>query len=183
MNSSSEFVADEPTGFVADDAFLFDQLPPAPPTARRVDPETARQNGAAIIEAAEAEAMRIREEARAEGYAQGLQMGRDEAAAQTAPAAQALASAIAEIDAERGRVADEVEAAAIELGLGIAEKAVSAAIAVAPDRVVDVVRGALRCLVERERVTILVNPDDLEIVRESVDSLVRQLGGMEHVEV
>ena len=140
-------------------------------------------NGAAIIEAAEADAMRIREEARAEGYAQGLQMGRDEAAAQTAPAAQALASALAELDGERGRMADEIEAAAIELGLGIAEKAITAAIAVDHERVIDVVRGALRCLVERDRVTILVNPDDLEVVRESVDSLVRQLGGIDHCEV
>jgi flagellar assembly protein FliH len=80
-------------------------------------------------------------------------------------------------------MADDLELAAVELGLGIAEKAVTAAIAVDPTRVVDVVRGALRCLVERERVTILVNPDDLELVRESVDSLVRQLGGIEHAEV
>jgi flagellar biosynthesis/type III secretory pathway protein FliH len=110
-------------------------------------------------------------------------MGRDEAAAQTAPAAQALAAALVEIAAERERVADEVEVAAVELGLGIAEKALAAAIGVEATRVVDVVRGALRCLVERERVTILVNPDDLELVRESVDSLVRQLGGIEHAEV
>jgi flagellar assembly protein FliH len=183
MSSSYNSVADEPAGFVADDAFLFDQLPPAPPSSRRVDPEAARRNGAAIVEAAEADAMRIREEARAEGYAQGLQMGRDEAASQTAPAAQALATALAEIDAERARLADEIEAAAVELALGIAEKAVTAAIAVEPARVVDVVRGALRCLVERERVTILVNPEDLDVVRESVDSLVRQLGGIEHCEV
>src|SRR5215813_8894447 len=118
------------TGFIADDAFMFDQLPPEPPTARRVDPEAARRDGAAIIEAAEADAQRIREEARAEGYAQGLQMGRDEAAAQTAPAAQALATALAELDAERARMADEMEEAAVELALGIAEKAVTAAIAV-----------------------------------------------------
>src|SRR5689334_7993354 len=127
----------ETTGFVADEAFLFDQLPPEPASARRVDPEVARRDSAAIIEEAQAEAQRIREEARAEGYSQGLQMGRDEAAAQTAPAAQALATALAELDAERGRVADEVEAAAIELALGIAEKAVTAAIAVQPERVVD----------------------------------------------
>src|SRR5690242_16686896 len=109
----------ETTGFIADEAFMFDQLPPAPPSAKRMDPEAARRDGAAIIEAAEAEAQRIREEARAEGYGQGLQMGRDEAAAQTAPATQALATALAELDAERARMADEIEAAAVELALGI----------------------------------------------------------------
>ena len=34
-------------------------------------------------------------------------------------------------------------------------------------------RGALRGIVERERVTVLVNPDDLEIVREAMDGLQR----------
>jgi flagellar assembly protein FliH len=49
--------------------------------------------------------------------------------------------------------------------------------------VVEVVRGALRCLVERERVTIQVHPDDLPLVRDAVDGLVQQLGGIEHIEV
>ena len=65
----------------------------------------------------------------------------------------------------------------------MAEKAVAGALAAQPERVVDVVRGALRCLVERERVVILVNPDDLEAVREAVGDLVRSLGGMEHCDV
>jgi flagellar assembly protein FliH len=175
MNSSSSFVAD--------DAFAFDQLPPAPEPPRRVDPTRVRDEARSLLEAAQAEAQQIREQARAEGFEQGVQMGRNQAAAQTAPAAQALATALAEIDAERGRMADELEAAAVELGIEIAQKALAAALDADPARVVDVVRGALRCLVERERVTILVHPDDLELVRESVDSLVRQLGGIEHCEV
>ena len=44
-------------------------------------------------------------------------------------------------------------------------------------------RGALRRLAERRRVTILVNPDDLEIVRSATDSFVTTLGGIEHCEV
>jgi flagellar assembly protein FliH len=45
------------------------------------------------------------------------------------------------------------------------------------------VRGALRRLVERDRVLILVNPDDLEIVRDHASRLVGELGGIEHCEV
>jgi flagellar assembly protein FliH len=52
-----------------------------------------------------------------------------------------------------------------------------------PGRVVDVVRGALRRLLDRERVTVLVHPDDLEAVREAVPDLLGQLGGTEHCEV
>ena len=79
-----------------------------------------------------------------------------------ASGAEALGAALSSV-AERAReVADAVEAAAVELGLRIAEQAMGAAVDVDPDRVVDVVRGALRRLVERERVTILVNPEDLD---------------------
>jgi flagellar assembly protein FliH len=49
--------------------------------------------------------------------------------------------------------------------------------------VVDVVRGALRCLVDRERVTVQVNTLDLELVRDAVEPLVATLGGIEHFEV
>jgi flagellar assembly protein FliH len=51
------------------------------------------------------------------------------------------------------------------------------------ERVVDVVRGALRRLVERDRVTILVHPDDLDLVRAASPALVAELGGMEHCDV
>src|ERR687890_102453 len=64
----------------------------------------------------------------------------------------------------RGEVADQVERGAVALGLRIAEQALGAAIEVDPDRVVETVRGALRRLTERERVTILVNPEDLDAV-------------------
>ena len=76
-----------------------------------------------------------------------------------------------------------IEADAVELALRIAEQALGAAIAADPELVVDVVRGALRRLVERDRVLILVNPDDLELVRDHASRLVGELGGIEHCEV
>jgi flagellar assembly protein FliH len=45
---------------------------------------------------------------------------------------------------------------------------VAAAVQVSPERVLDVVRGALRTMVERERVLVLVHPDDLALVREAL---------------
>jgi flagellar assembly protein FliH len=126
-----------------------------------------------------AEAAAARAAAHAEGYQAGLAEGR----AALGPALQALADAAAAVAAERDRVCDEVEAAAVELGLHIAEQALAGALAVEPGRVVDVVRGALRRLVERGRITLLVHPDDLDIVREAGDGLVAELGGIEHLEV
>jgi flagellar assembly protein FliH len=181
MSSLSE-ASVEPTGFVEDD-FAFQQLPPAPPAPRRVDPAVARSEAAQILAAAQAEADQIREQARVAGHAEGYELGRSEASAQCAPAVQALAAVLAESQAERERVAEHMEESAVHLALQIADKALTGAITAQPDRVVDVVRGALRCLVERERVTILVHPQDLQIVREAVDGLIQQLGGIDHLDV
>ena len=57
------------------------------------------------------------------------------------------------------------------------------AIEVEPERVLDVIRGALRAIVERESVVLQVNPDDLELVREWLTRSPASLGGIEHVEV
>jgi len=132
---------------------------------------------AQVDPAAEAEA------ARQAGHQEGLIQGRIEAEAQMAPAIAALQQAAAELAAERDRVSAAVEAAAVELGLRIAEQALAGAVAAQPERVVDVVRGALRRVVERDRVTILVNPDDLDLVRSASERLVAELGGIEHCDV
>jgi flagellar assembly protein FliH len=76
-----------------------------------------------------------------------------------------------------------VEARAVELSLRIAEKVLSATLDVQPERVVDVVRGALRCLVDRERVVVQVNTLDLDLVRDAVEPLAATLGGIDTLEV
>jgi flagellar assembly protein FliH len=127
--------------------------------------------------AAEAEA------ARAAGHEAGFQAGLAAAEQHLAPAVAALRDAAARLNAERERVSVAVEAAAVDLALKIAEQALGAAVAVDQERVVDVVRGALRRLVDRDRVVILVHPDDLETVRGASERLVAELGGIEHCDV
>jgi flagellar assembly protein FliH len=130
-----------------------------------------------------AEAMReadgIREAARADGYAAGLEAARVE----LAPAAAALAAACDEVRATGEGLADALERAAVDLALRIAEQALHAAVAADPEHVVGAVRGALRRLVERDRTLVLVNPADLELVRGATAGLVSELGGIEHCEV
>jgi flagellar assembly protein FliH len=121
--------------------------------------------------------------AREAGHEAGFQAGLAEAQAQMAAGVAALQAAVEQVVAERERVSSAVEAAAVELGLRIAEQALGAAVEVRPEAVVDVVRGALRRLVERTRVTILVNPEDLDLVRAASDALMAELGGIEHCDV
>ena len=155
---------------MAVDAFTFAPLEPiaAPPAATPQAPAVP-----------EVDVDRLRAEAHAEGYAQGVA----DASSVVDPAADALRAAAADLASLRDGLAERTEQAAVELALRIAEQALQGAIAVQPERVVAVVRGALRRLIERERVTILVSPDDLEAVREHAPDLVTELGGIDAYEV
>ena len=128
---------------------------------------------------AEAEADAMRAIAREEG----LREGRDEALAALAPALEALNQAVEAMQLEQIARAERLEAHAVDLGLFLAEKVLGGAIAVEPERVLEAVRGALRGIVERERVTVLVHPEDLELVRDAMDDIRASLGGIEHCEV
>jgi flagellar biosynthesis/type III secretory pathway protein FliH len=143
--------------------------PPADPAAE----------SAMVLAAARAEAEQIRAAAHAEGLAEG----RAEALAAAAPAAAALGQAAEDLRAGPAAAAERLETEAVDLALALAEKIVGAAVAVEPELVVEAVRGALRGIVERERVTVLVNPEDLDLVREAMGDVVAGLGGIEHCEV
>ncbi|HMJ03414.1 MAG TPA: FliH/SctL family protein [Conexibacter sp.] len=155
--------------------YAFEQLDAPPPVALR-DLESP-------LAAAQAEAESIRAAARAEGHADGLEAGLAEGRAQVAAALATLETAVAAVREVRDATAEAVERDAVELALAVAEKVVAGTLAVEPERVLDVVRGALRRLAERRRVTILVHPDDLELVRAASGGFAAELGGIEHCEV
>jgi flagellar assembly protein FliH len=160
--------------------FFLDELQPTAPV-----PDV--EDLLAVVASARAEADAIREQARAEGLALGRAEGaaaaQQEALAQMQPAVQAFHAAAAALEAERAELADRTEGRAVELALELASKLVAGAIEAQPERVLDVVRGALRCLIERERIQVLVHPEDLDLVRGAIHEVVAELGGIEHVEV
>jgi flagellar assembly protein FliH len=117
---------------------------------------------------------------RAAAREEGLRAGREDALAALMPAAEALEQAAADLRAAQVASAERLEAHAVDLSLFLAEKILGGALAVEPERVVEAVRGALRGIVERERITVLVHPADLELVREAMDGLRTALGGIEH---
>jgi len=129
-----------------------------------------------VLAEAREEAEVLRASARAEGFA----AGRAEAMAALGPALTALNQAAADIQNQHASTADALERRAVELSLSLAQKVVAGVIAVEPDRVLECVQGALRGIVERERVTLLVNPADLEIVQEAMENIRASLGGIEH---
>jgi flagellar assembly protein FliH len=165
------------------DAFSFDQLPPEPAGARVASGLDPRSMAEDFMAAARAEADDLRHAARTQGYQEGYQAGMAAAREELAPATAALGEALVSAQQLGAETAEIVEARAVELALRIAEKVVAGTLEVQPERVVDVVRGALRCLVDRERVTVQVNTLDLELVREAVEPLTTTLGGIDSLEV
>lgn len=166
----------------SDAGFEFEPLDHAPVAVVAGGRATAA-HASDMLAAARAEADQIRETARAEGFQAGYDAGMASAMDHLSLPAEALASAHAALGAERERAGDAAEEAAIELALALAEKALGAALEVRPEHVVDVVRGGLRRLLERDRVVVFVHPEDLEIVRASVDGLQSQLGGIGALDV
>jgi len=153
--------------------FDFGTLEPLePPKPPRSEAEEVMD----VLAEARAEAEQLRETAMAEGFA----AGRADALAALEPALAALTQAVEDVRAQQVQVAEQLERRAVDFAMALAQKVVASTLAVEPERVVDAVTHALRGLVERERVTVLVNPDDLDIVREAMDGLKASLGGMEH---
>src|SRR4051812_25531584 len=144
----------------ADAEFDFEQLAPPPRAERPPSMDEAHDRARAIIASAEAQALAVREQARREGYAEGMVAGRADLRQLGEPAVQALSEAVERLREYQANAADAVERQAVVLALEIAEKVVAGTIEAQPERVLDVVRGALRAVVERERLVIQVNPED-----------------------
>lgn len=156
----------------APSAYALEQLEPSEPPPPPGSPQE-------IVAEARAEADEIRRRARDEGIALGREQGMADAAAATA----ALNDAIDALHRQSQELADTVEADAVELAVMLAAKIVAGTIEVQPQRVLDAVAGALRRLVERRQVALIVDPDDFDLVSANVDALKAKLGGIEICEV
>ncbi len=110
---------------------------------------------------AEAELARLREAARAEGYAEGLAAGRLEAEQSCGRMKQLAESFGNTLDNLDFRLADMV----LALALDIARQVVAGELATRPERILDVVNLALKQMAETSReARLLLNPEDAALV-------------------
>jgi flagellar assembly protein FliH len=156
-------------------AYPLEQLEPsAPPPAG---------TPARLLADATAEAERIRERAREEGHAEGRAQGHADGIAEARAAAQALHAALADLQGQTEEIAQAVELDAVELAISLAAKIVAGTLEVQPERVLDAVAGALRRIVDRRLITVLVDPADIEVVNDAIGELQARAGGVELCEV
>lgn len=156
-------------------SYDFEQLEPSEPPPRDA--------AARLLAQAGVEAERIREDARTEGFEEGRAAGYEQGAAEISAAARALDEALQGIAAVRAEVAEAVEEDAIELALTLAGKILAGAFQARPELVVEVVQGALRRLNDRRHITVVVNPADLELVRDALGELTAGGSGVERCDL
>jgi len=147
------------------EAFAFEQLDGG--VVEATGSANAATRAAKIVEAALAEAERIRGEAWESGAEEGRAAGLAVAAEELEPARAALVAAADGARARLAELAAEAEREAVELALALAEKVLTAALEIRPELVCDVVAGALRGVVERKLV-VEVNPDDVGLVQSAI---------------
>ena len=135
------------------------------------------------LAAAQREAEHLREQGRSQGYAEGHAAGLAEAREQALPALAAIAQTGVEFAALRQELIAGLEQDAIAFAFDLAEHILAGALAVEPERVLDVARHTLRRLSDRRHVTLIVNPEDLAMLTEAVPELQAQLGGIDHLAV
>jgi len=117
---------------------------------------------------AEAELARLRETARAEGYAEGLTAGRVEGEQACGRMKQLVESFGNTLDNFDFRLADMV----LELALDVARQVVGGELAARPERILDVVNMALKQMAETSReARLLLNPEDAALVRPHLDQV------------
>lgn len=114
------------------------------------------------------ELARLREEARAAGYADGLAAGRAEVELAGGRMKQLVESFGTTLDNLDFRLSDMV----LDLALDVARQVVAAELSVHPERILDVVKLALKQMAESNReARLLLNPEDAVLVRPHLDQV------------
>lgn len=120
-------------------------------------------------EAGEQQRIRLlHEEARRQGYEAGLKQARSEVEQETRRLQQFAESLGSALDALDFRLADQV----LNLALDVAKQVVAGELAARPERILDVVKLALRQMAETTReARLLLNPEDAHLVRPILSDL------------
>jgi flagellar assembly protein FliH len=139
----------------------------------------ARRDAERMLTAARSDADTLLAAARQEGYAAGHADARDEVAG----ALSALADAARALDDHREVLARDAEREATALAVEIAARLVRAEVSVNPERVADVIRGAIRRAADRSALTAYVNPADLAACRAAAPRILEEMGGIGRLEV
>jgi flagellar biosynthesis/type III secretory pathway protein FliH len=131
----------------------------------------AERRGAALLDEAAHRAQTLAEDARRSGHDSGYADGAQEAQSSMADMIATLGAIVEGARGERHALLAAAEPELVRLAVGIAERVLHQQIALDRGVVVEMAKVAISRLVEKESVTVRVNPGDLERMREHRDEL------------
>jgi len=143
----------------------------------------AQRQGAALVSSAREQAETIAANAAREGFDAGYEAGQRKAQKEIADLLAFAEAAVREVSDTRARILDENETAIVELAIQSAEKILQTTLAAEPERVADVLRGALRKAYVRDRLQVVCNPADLALVEQAEEMLQAQVGTLKNLEL
>jgi flagellar biosynthesis/type III secretory pathway protein FliH len=141
--------------------------------------DAARAEAEALLGSARADVEAAMAAAREEGHRAGVAEG----IAEVGAAAAALLEAARGLEARAEAIREDAVREATGLAVEIAARVLRAELAARPERVAEVVRGAIRRAADRSALVARVNPGDLAACRAAVPAIMEEMGGISRLEV
>lgn len=138
---------------------------------------------AMILAEAREEAERKVQEAYAEGLRRGEEAGRAQFEASVGNASEMLNALLERLEQQRGAFLSDLEAQLIEIVRLVSGKVLAREVASSEELLTDMVRRVLERLSSEERVSLRVNPADLECVRGAKADLQEQFDRVSQLDV
>ena len=135
--------------------------------------DKAQEEASQLLENARTEADTLRAQAREEGYAEGRNQGASE-----------LSEVVAKSSLRLQQIETQLVAQVKDLSLGIARKILGRELATRPEAVVELVKEALvEKARQRREISLRVNPEDMEIIRENRSALIEVLSRAKEISI
>lgn len=135
-----------------------------------------------LVSQAEARATEIRDQARDAGRTEGYDAGKAQGTEELSPVIATFRELVDGVRAARAAVISGAEPEIVRLAMAIAERIVHTEVANNRNVIVENVRNALTRLVNREVVTLRLNPTDLEAIRQYRDAIIAA-SDVEHLRI
>jgi len=131
----------------------------------------AQERALSIVDDAQRRAAEIENDARSQGFEQGAGDGRAAAQAEMDEMLETMRGLVEMARAERHKIIESAEPEIVRLSVALAERILNQHVALDANAVLEMARSAISRLVNRETVTVRVNPADIETMRGHRDKL------------
>lgn len=155
--------------------------PSEPPPAATPSSDGVQEQIAALLQDAEQEALRLKEEAYAAGYAAGERQGLAAGEQRVQALVERLGQTLQEVGRLRARLFEQSEGEMLELVLAIARKVLHDEGSFHRDSILALIRAGIRRATQRQELHIKVHPADLLFTTSCKAQLLSYVDGVETI--